>query len=170
MFRLPVDFELWIVLCYVGVVLIGARITELLARLHFVHARRRAELGFEYVADEDHYRCPEGERLSLDRLEPARGLAIYQAPAERCGSCALKTACTPQSDSRRLYRSLITWAETDIGRFHRRVSTLMFAAAAVLALAGTWKWSGSPGTGYLILGIVASSASLGWDLRSGRKA
>src|SRR5262245_61853808 len=78
MFDLPVDPELWIVICYVVVVLIGARITELLARAHFAQARRRAERGFEYVADEDHYRCSEGERLSLYDIDSPRGIAVYQ--------------------------------------------------------------------------------------------
>ena len=41
MFQPPAHLEMWIVLCYVTVVLIGARITELLARAHFAHARRR---------------------------------------------------------------------------------------------------------------------------------
>jgi hypothetical protein len=165
MFRLPVDLELWIVLCYVIVVLIGARITELLARAHFAHARRRAEQGFEYVAEDDHYRCREGERLTRHSVDSSRGLVVYQTLPDRCGSCALKKVCVPQADSRRVYRSLITWAETDVGRFHRRVSMLMFAAAAVFSLAGTWKWSFGPGTGYLIVSFLASSTSLAWDLR-----
>jgi hypothetical protein len=41
-----------------------------------------------------------------------------------------------------------------VGQFHRLVSLLMSAAAAVLALVGTWQWSGSPGTGYLLIGLV----------------
>src|SRR5262245_20059809 len=165
MFRLPVDLELWIVLCYGIVVLIGARTTELLARAHFGHARRRAEQGFEYVAEDDHYRCREGELLTRHSIDAARRLAVYQTLPDRCGSCALKKACVPQAANRRLYRSLITWADTDVGRFHRRVSMLMFAAAAVLSLVGTWKWSAGPGTGYLIVSFVASSTSLAWDLR-----
>lgn len=165
MFQLPVDLELWIVLGYVLVVLTGARMTELLARAHFAQAHRRALLGFEYVAEEDQYRCAEGERLSLHSLDPARGLAVYQALPERCGSCALKQACVPDAGGRRVYRSLITWAETDLGRFHRRVSMLMYTAGAVLSLAGIWKWSGGPGSGYLIASLLASASSLAWDLR-----
>lgn len=164
MFQPPANLEMWIVLCYVTVVLIGARITELLARAHFAHARRRAEAGFEYIADDDHYRCAEGERLSLQHVELSRGLAIYEAPAERCGRCPLKSACVPGASSRRLYRSLITWAETDVGRFHRRISMLMFAAAAVVALVGAWKWRANTGTGYLLVSLLASSTSLAWDL------
>jgi len=166
MFRLPVDPELWIVLSYVVVVLIGARITELLARAHFAQARRRAELGFEYVAEGDHYRCSKGERLSLYEIDSPRGIAVYQGAADRCGRCPLKDACVPHAGSRRMYRSLTTWGETDVGQFHRRVSLLMSAAAAILALVGTWKWSGSPGTGYLLIGLLANSASLLWDRRS----
>src|SRR5262245_19643676 len=165
MFSLPVDPELWIVLCYVIVVLIGARITELLARTHFALSRRRAERGFEYVVENDHYRCPEGERLSLQSRDAPRGLAIYQAAPDRCGSCALKQACTPQGDSRRVYRSLITWAETDLGRFHRRISMLMFAAAAALSVVGAWNWSGKAGAGYLVVCVLASTTSLACDVR-----
>src|SRR5262245_25879695 len=170
MFSLPVDPELWIVLCYVIVVLIGARITELLARTHFALSRRRAERGFEYIVEDDHYRCPEGERLSLQSRDAPRGLAIYQAAPDRCASCALKRACVPGADSRRLYRSLITWAETDLGRFHRRISMLMFAAAAVLCLAGAWNWSGKAGAGYLLVCLLASTSSLAWDVRSRQNA
>jgi hypothetical protein len=166
MFRLPTDPELWIVMCYVVVVLIGARISELLARAHFAQARRRAEHGFEYVAEGDHYRCSEGERLSLLDIDSPRGIAVYQSPPDRCGRCPLKHACAPHADSRRMYRSLVTWSETDVGQFHRRVSLLISAAAAVLAVVGTWKWSGSPGTGYLLVGLLANSASLLRDLRS----
>src|SRR5262245_14764217 len=121
MFCLPVNPELWIVLGYVLVVLIGARVTELLARAHFAQAHRRAQRGFEYIAEEDRYRCTEGERLYLHSLDSARGLAVYQALPDRCNSCTRKPDCVPESGSRRIYRSLITWAETDLGRFHRRV-------------------------------------------------
>lgn len=151
-------------LCYVIAVLIGARVTELLARMHFNFAHRQAEHGFEYIADADHYRCPEGERLSRTYVEPSRGLAIYEAAPDRCRTCASKSDCVPQAASRRLYRSLVSWAQTDTGRFHRRVSMLMFGAAAVLALVGTCQWSGSPGTGYLVISLVASSISLVWDM------
>src|SRR5262249_61407844 len=92
MFSLPVDLELWIVLCYVMVVLIGARITALLARMHFALARQRAERGFEYVVEEDHFRCPEGERLSRQSRDAPGGLAIYQAPPDRCEKCSRKQA------------------------------------------------------------------------------
>ncbi|HEY7422672.1 MAG TPA: hypothetical protein VH682_00295 [Gemmataceae bacterium] len=156
----PAELEIGLILAYVVVVLAGARLTEVLARFHFDRARRHAEHGFEYVADEDHYRCPQGERLSLHlRDEPSRR-AIYRAPAERCNDCARKAACTPHDEGRHVYRSLAVWAETDVGRFHRRLSLLMFAVGATLASAGLVRWWGQAGTGSLLLVLVMSLASL----------
>jgi hypothetical protein len=51
--RMPVDAELWLILAYVTAVLIGARVVEVLAKVHFASGRRYAEQGFEYVAPQD---------------------------------------------------------------------------------------------------------------------
>jgi hypothetical protein len=162
-FSLPADLELWLILGYVAVVLFGARAVESMAQFHFARARRHAEEGFEFVADEDHYRCPEGERLSLQVLEPHRRLAVYQAPAERCNNCRLKAICTPHDDGRRVFRSLATWAESDVGRFHQRLSLLMFGAATVLTAVGLGRWGGGPGTGLLALAFLTSLSFLVGD-------
>ncbi len=162
---LPADREAWLVLGYVAVVLAGARLCEVLARVHFERARRYAERGFAYDADGDHYRCPEGERLALHRVEPERRLAIYRAPAARCNGCVRKAACTPHDAGRHIYRPLAAWAETDIGRFHRRLSLLMIGVGLVFSLGGLARWMGRPGTGLLLLGVAASTASVTRDLR-----
>ena len=47
---LPAELEVWLILGYVAVVLAGARLAEVLARVHFERARRYAEQGFEYDA------------------------------------------------------------------------------------------------------------------------
>ncbi len=165
----PVELESWLILAYVAVVLAAARLIAILARYHFDRARRHAERGFEYVADEDHYRCPEGERLSLHvRDEPGR-LAIYRAPAWRCNDCALKASCTSHDEGRHIYRSLAVWAETDVGRFHRRLSLLMFAAGATLSVAGLVRWWERPGAGALMLTLVISLAALARDLAMSRR-
>jgi len=49
----PVDLELWIVLVYVATLLIGARIVEAVARMHFTRAQRYGERGFEYLETRD---------------------------------------------------------------------------------------------------------------------
>src|SRR5262245_48672504 len=163
MLSLPADLELWLILAYVALVVVGARAVEALARVHFARARRHAEQGFEYVEEEDHYLCPQGERLALHTREESRRLAIYRAPADRCNGCRLKATCTPHEDGRQIFRPLAAWAETDVGRFHRGVSVLMFAAAAVLTAAGLWRWGGGPGTGLLVLALAVSLAFLVWD-------
>jgi hypothetical protein len=66
---------------------------------------------------------------------------------------------------RRLYRPLAAWAETDIGRFHRRLSLLIFAVAAALSVVGLVRWGGGPGTGLLVVALTASLASLVRQLR-----
>ena len=170
MFQFPADLELWIVLIYVIAVLIGARLIEAVARLHLARADRNAEAGFDYLEDEDHYRCAGGENLKLHRREPSRGLAVYQAHPRQCETCHLKETCAPHGNGRRIYRSLAKWAETDVGRFHRRISSLMFAAGSLLAAVGVWKWSGRPGTGYLLVGLAISSTCMTWDWSTSRAA
>jgi hypothetical protein len=157
---LPGDLEAWLIISYVAVVLAGARICETLARAHFGRARRYAERGFEYDEAEDHYRCPQGERLSLHLIEPDNRLAVYRAPASRCNGCPSKASCTPHDEGRHIYRPLAEWAETDVGRFHRRLSVLMFVAGVVFSLVGLARWGGRPGTGLLLLGLSASLASV----------
>jgi hypothetical protein len=157
---LPVELEAWLILGYVFGVLAGARIFEALARVHFERARRYAERGFEYVADADHYECPQGERLTLHLCHEDSRLAIYRAPAASCNACPLKATCTPHDEGRHIYRSLAAWAETDIGRFHRRLSLLMFGVAAVLSAVGLVHWLAQPGTGLLFMALVVSLVSV----------
>jgi hypothetical protein len=163
---LPADLEVWLTLGYVAVVLAGARLSEVLARVHFERARQYAERGFEYDADADHYRCPQGERLALHLVEPESRLAVYRAPASSCNGCPLKGSCTPHDEGRHLYRPLAAWAETDIGRFHRRLSLLMVGIGVVFSLGGLVRWVGQPGTGLLLLALSVSLASVARDLRA----
>jgi hypothetical protein len=160
LWRLPVDLELWLMLAYVFGVLIGARLIEALAKAHFARARRYAEHGFEYIEPRDHYQCLGGATLTLHTIHEAERMAIYRAPVEHCGGCRLKPQCAPREASRRIYRSLATWAESDVGRFHQYVSVLMFVVAFVLSLAGLWRFCGQPGLGYLALGLGGSLACL----------
>lgn len=163
---LPAELEVWLVLGYVAVVLTGARLSESLARLHFERARRHAEAGFEYDAGADHYRCPEGERLTLHSIERANRQALYRAPASRCNGCLLKASCTPHDEGRHLYRPLATWAETDVGRFHRRVSMLMIAVAVIFSMFAFTRWLGQPGTGLLLTALALSLAAVARNLRA----
>lgn len=166
---LPVELEVWLILGYVTVVLGGARLSELLARLHFERARRYAESGFEYDADADHYHCPEGERLTLHLVEQQSRLAVYRAPASRCNGCPRKAYCTPHEEGRHLYRPLAMWAETDIGRFHRRLSMLMIGVGVIFSLLALMRWLGQPGTGLLLAALTLSLASVTRNLHACRQ-
>lgn len=163
---LPAELEVWLILGYVAVVLAGARLSEVLARLHFERARRYAESGFEYDADADHYHCPEGERLTLHVVTAENRLAVYRAPASRCNGCSRKASCTPHEGGRHLYRPLATWAETDIGRFHRRLSLLMIGVGLIFSLLALIHWLGQPGTGLLLAAWTLSLACVTRDLRA----
>jgi hypothetical protein len=154
------DLEAWLILGYVVAVLVGARVFEALAQFHFGRARRYAEQDFEYDAAGDHYQCPQGQRLALHLIELEGLLAVYRAPASSCNSCPLKVSCTPHDEGRHIYRPLAAWAETDIGRFHRRLSLLMFGVAAVLSMVGLVRWWAQPGTGLLLMALGVSLASV----------
>jgi hypothetical protein len=161
----PADLEAQLILVYVAVVLGGAHLIEALARSHFARARRYAEQGFAYDADEDQYRCPQGETLQREESDAAGRLAVYRALASSCNACPLKGSCTPHDQGRQVYRPLAVWAETDVGRFHQRLSLLMFAAAGVLSAAGLVRWTGRPGMGLLAAALMASFACLLVGLR-----
>jgi hypothetical protein len=165
---LPANLESWLILGYVLAVLVGARVFEVLAMLHFRRARQYAERGFLYDQDGDQFECRQGERLTLHLVEPEGRLAVYRAPASSCNGCSMKASCTPHDEGRHIYRPLAAWAETDVGQFHRRLSALMFVVATALSLVGLCRWGGHPGTGMLLIVLLASVASVAGELRRGR--
>jgi hypothetical protein len=153
---LPADLEVALLLGYTIVVLAGARLMEWLARVHFERARRYGEGGFQYDADADHYQCPQGERLALHVINPQERVAVYRAPASACAGCPEKARCTPHDEGRHIYRPLAAWTETDVGRFHQRLSLLMAGSAAALSLVALVEWVGRPGTGLLIVALLTT--------------
>jgi hypothetical protein len=157
----PADLEVWLLLGYAVLGLVGARLTEALARTHFHRARRLAEHGFRYDADADQYHCPHGERLPLHVVNLDERVAVYRAPASNCAGCPGKAACTPHDEGRHIYRPLAEWAETDVGRFHQGLSVVIAGSAAALSLVALVRWAGRPGTGLLVL-VFAVAFALTW--------
>ena len=137
-----------------------------MARLHFRRTRLNAERGFRYDAEADHYHCPQGERLALHYVESANRLAVYRAPASSCNACPLKAACTPHEEGRHIYRPLAAWAETNVGRFHRRLALLMIAVGAIFSAGGFAVWGGRQGTGLLLLTLLICFAFLARHMRA----
>lgn len=162
----PVDIELWIILFYVAAVLAGARIVEVVARLHFARAQRYGEQGFEYLEAHDAYRCPQGEYLMLHTVHQDSRLAVYRAPPATCRQCRLKARCAPFSEGRLVFRSLAAWAETNVGVFHGRVSVIMLVAAVFVCVAGLRHWAGQAGSGWLAAALLIGVVLLIHDVRT----
>ena len=55
---------------------------------------------FRYVADEDVYICPAGERLTYHYMNEENGLVLRRYWTNLCQSCALKHSCTPSKERR----------------------------------------------------------------------
>jgi transposase len=60
---------------------------------------------FTYVAEHDHYICPNGQLLHLSRMEYTAQKAAYSADASACNACVLKAQCTPSDYGRLVHRS-----------------------------------------------------------------
>src|SRR5262245_26118883 len=161
----PTEVDEWIVLLYVALVLVGARIVEFVAKKHYERARNFSVRGFQYFAEEDYYRCPEGEHLKLVERDNEIRLAVYQIKTS-CAFCRLKESCTPDSHVRQITRSLATWAEAEVGKFHRRISAIMFLAATLVCAVGLLLWAGKPGTGLFAIAQVVSVTFLISEIRA----
>ena len=164
-FSLPVEVDQWIALFYVALVLDGARIVEFVARKHYERARNFAVQGFEYLEEEDQYRCPEGEHLKLLKQDNENRLAVYQIGTS-CQFCRLKESCAPHSHARQVTRSLVTWAEAEVGKFHRRVSAIMLLAATFICALFLLLWAGKPGTGLFVIAQIVSLNLLIHEIRA----
>jgi transposase len=60
---------------------------------------------FVYDADHDAYQCPGGELLRFRKHKHTDRVRVYQAPAETCNTCPLKTQCTASAKGRQVKRS-----------------------------------------------------------------
>ena len=55
---------------------------------------------FRYVADEDVYICPAGERLAYSFTTEDKGLVLRRYATKACQNCAIKNACTTGKERR----------------------------------------------------------------------
>jgi hypothetical protein len=72
----------------------------------------------------------------------------------------------PHSHVRQITRSLATWAEAEVGKFHRRISAIMFLAATLVCSLGLVLWAGKPGTGLFVITLVVSVNFLIYEIRA----
>src|SRR5208282_5394400 len=55
---------------------------------------------FRYVAEEDVYVCPAGERLAYSYTSEEKGLVIHRYATKACRHCAIKHNCTKGNERR----------------------------------------------------------------------
>jgi hypothetical protein len=55
---------------------------------------------FHYVAEDDEYRCPAGERLTRRTTRQERGKTLHRYWSSNCQTCAMKSRCTTGRERR----------------------------------------------------------------------
>ena len=125
------------------VVLVGGYAVVLLA-VAFVldwmaqHTQRRSErfrtAGFRYLPEHDAWTCSEDAMLWPMEYDKEHHLMRYRAKPSVCNSCQVKPKCTSSTNGREVTRALAPWPHSEAGRFHRGMSMVLVAAAAVLLL------------------------------------
>ena len=104
------------------------------------HTHRRSlryrTAGFEYHAEHDVWICPEGEHLWPHQHDHERRLVRYRARAHVCNRCPAKGRCTDSEQGREIVRPLDPWPHSEAGRFHRVISLMLVALAAVVGVVG----------------------------------
>lgn len=99
---------------------------------------------FTYIAEDDEYRCPAGERLTYRFTRKEAGKTIHRYWSSACGDCAIKAQCTT-GKNRRVSR----WEDEEIleraqARLDRRPEIMRLRRATVEHPFGTIKsWMGS---------------------------
>jgi hypothetical protein len=125
---LAAGYGLFLALAAIGV--------DLLAR----HSHRRAELyrtaGISYIAGQDAWECPEGERLHRIETDNALRLVRYRARAHVCNACPRKGGCTDSDTGREVTRAVDPWPHSEAGRFHRGIAVAMVGFGALVICAG----------------------------------
>jgi hypothetical protein len=108
---------------------------EMVARYSHRRSQRIPVAGFRYHPQFDAWECPTGMRLPRAESDPSRRRVVYRAPAHVCNCCHIKVNCTDSSQGREIERSLDSWLESEIRRFHRGLSlSLLLLASAILTI------------------------------------
>jgi hypothetical protein len=60
---------------------------------------------FRYEAEQDAYRCPQGQLLRRRKAKHTEETVVYQADATICNACSVKPQCTSSDHGRMIHRS-----------------------------------------------------------------
>jgi hypothetical protein len=130
-----VSREVFLFAGYAALLLTAAGLLEWLSAHTHRRSLRYRTAGFEYDADHDHWRCPEGQYLWPHELDHDRRLVRYRAKARICNACPRKEACTDSSSGREVVRPLDPWPHSEAGRFHRGLSLVLVVLSLLMLVA-----------------------------------
>ena len=142
---------------YAGLLVTGAFVLEWLSAHTHRRSLRYRTAGFTYDAIQDHWQCPEGQHLWPHEFDIERRLVRYRAKAKICNKCPRKAACTDSDRGREIVRPLDPWPHSEAGRFHRTISLLMIALAALILVVEGARHH-QPPEAALLLGVMTAAA------------
>ena len=119
---------------YAAMLAAGGLVLDRLARHTHERSSRFRTNGFSFRADLDAWECPEGEYLHRIDLDHTARVVRYRARAAVCNACPAKDGCTDSDEGREVTRALDPWPRSESGRFHRAISFVMVALAALVCL------------------------------------
>ena len=117
---------------YAAALVCGAFVLEWLSAHTHRRSLRYRTAGFAYQHEHDLWVCPEGEQLWPKEFDRERRLVRYRAKAQVCNACKRKSDCTDSDEGREIVRALDPWPHSEAGRFHRGVSLVLVALAALV--------------------------------------
>jgi hypothetical protein len=149
--------EIVLAAIWAGALVLGAFSLEWLSAHTHRRSLRYRTAGFEYDAEHDHWRCPEGQHLWPHDFDHERRLVRYRAKAHICNGCPRKPDCTDSDRGREIVRPLDPWPHSEAGRFHRGLS-LMLVALAVFTVLVAGVRHHEAGEVAVLLGVLAVAA------------
>ena len=138
---------------YAVLLVTGAFLLEWLSAHTHRRSLRYRTAGFTYDETQDHWECPEGQHLWPHEFDHERRLVRYRAKAHICNGCPRKAACTDSDRGREIVRPLDPWPHSEAGRFHRTISLLMVALAALILVVEAARHH-EPSEAALLLGLT----------------
>ena len=142
---------------YAGLLVTGAFLLEWLSAHTHRRSLRFRTAGFTYDETQDHWECPEGQHLWPHEFDHEHRLVRYRAKAHICNGCPRKAACTDSDRGREIVRPLDPWPHSEAGRFHRTISLLMVALAALILGVEVARHH-EPSEAALLLGLMTAVA------------
>ena len=104
-------------------------------------AGRFGKQDFRYVAAEDAYVCPAGQRLAYSFTTKDRGLVLRRYRTNACQSCAIKRSCTTSKErliSRWEHEAVLETVQARLDQHNRTGWSSQAFLIAIMATAAAW--------------------------------